>query len=66
VYEDGIGAWGVLKPNGILAFDDYTWTDETNDPAMAPQQGINKFLNEHAGEHTLLIMGGQVWIRKNA
>ena len=66
VYKDGTAAWALVKPNGLLAFDDYVWDDETGDPAMAPKQGIDKFLEEHEGEYVLLIMGGQVWIRKNA
>jgi predicted O-methyltransferase YrrM len=56
-------SWFRLKPNGILAFDDYTWGDHL--PAyLAPKLGINLFLHRHTDEFELLVMNTQVWIRK--
>ena len=66
VYADGIGAWNCLKPNGILAFDDYTWGDGLPDQSLAPKPAIDRILEEHIGQYHLLNKGGQIWIRKNA
>jgi hypothetical protein len=65
-YTDGVNGWRDLKPNGILAFDDYTWGDGLPDQTLAPRPGINKFLEEYAGQYQLINKVHQVWIRKNA
>ena len=66
VYKDAMNSWQVLKPNGILAFDDYTWGDGLPDQSLAPRQGIDKFLDKYNGQYHLIHKGAQVWIRKNA
>lgn len=63
-YTDGVNSWKVLKPGGILAFDDYTWGDGMPDQTLAPKPGINKFLDEYQGEYEVLLIDNQVWIRK--
>ena len=65
-YTDGVNGWRDLKPNGILAFDDYMWGDGLADQTLAPRMGIDKFLDEHVGQYTLMNKSHQVWIRKNA
>lgn len=65
-YTDGVNAWNNLKPNGILAFDDYTWGDGLPDQSLAPRQGIDLFLDRYNGQYNLLTKNTQVWIRKNA
>jgi len=65
-YKDGVNGWRDLKPNGILAFDDYTWGDGLPDQTLAPRPGIDKFLDEFNGQYHLMHKGAQVWIRKNA
>jgi predicted O-methyltransferase YrrM len=64
-YKDGVNGWRDLKPNGILAFDDYTWGDGLPDQTLAPRPGIDKFLDEFNGQYHLMHKGAQVWIRKN-
>jgi predicted O-methyltransferase YrrM len=66
VYEDALGAWACLAPNGIIAFDDYTWGDGLPDQDFAPRPGIDLFLEQHIGQYTFINKGDQVWIRKNA
>ena len=66
VYKDAMNSWQFLKPNGILAFDDYTWGDGLPDQSLAPRQGIDKFLDKYNGNYHLIHKGAQVWIRKNA
>jgi len=56
-------AWQYLKPNGILAFDDYTWGSHL--PAhLAPKLGVNLFIHRYQGQFENLIVNGQVWLRK--
>lgn len=60
---DGELAWQYLKPNGILAFDDYEWGK--NLPAhLAPKLGINLFIDRYQGKFETLVVDGQYWIRK--
>jgi predicted O-methyltransferase YrrM len=56
-------AWQYLKPNGILAFDDYEWGAELP-VSKSPKLGIDLFLERHAGEYEILEQGLQVWLRK--
>ena len=65
-YKDGVNCWNRLKPNGILAFDDYTWGTGLPDQSQAPEPGINKFLEEFEGQYDLLNKESQVWIKKHA
>ena len=56
-------AWQYLKPNGILAFDDYEWGSQL--PAhLAPKLGVNLFIHRYQGKFENLIVNGQVWLRK--
>ena len=66
VYEDGVAAWNCLLPNGVLAFDDYTWGDGLADQSLAPRPAIDRILDDYIGQYKLLAKNGQVWIRKNA
>jgi predicted O-methyltransferase YrrM len=57
-------SWVFLKPNGIMAFDDYTWGSDL--PAeLTPTLGIDLFLGRHEGEYETLVINEQVWIKKN-
>ena len=64
VARDAKGSWELLKPGGILAFDDYGWGKDLP-PDDTPKPAIDNFLEEHAGEYTQLVDNYQVWIRKN-
>ena len=65
VSDDAESAWQLLKPNGILAFDDYMWGRDL--PAhFTPQPAIDNFLNKYEGSYKLLTKEYQVWIQKNA
>lgn len=65
VYRDAINSWKILKPGGLLAFDDYTWGDGLEDQSLAPKPGIDKFLAEYKGEYKQIAEGSQVWVRKS-
>jgi len=63
VFTDAELSWPLLKPGGLLAFDDYQWGQHL--PASkSPKLGIDLFLERHAGEYEILEQGLQVWIRR--
>jgi predicted O-methyltransferase YrrM len=64
VSKDAQSAWLAVKPNGIIAFDDYGWGIDLP-PDTTPKPAIDNFLQEHANEYTQLVDSYQVWIRKN-
>jgi predicted O-methyltransferase YrrM len=43
---DGILAWSLLKPGGVMIFDDYEWGGHLP-PHKRPDVGINAFLAIH-------------------
>jgi len=63
VLMDAELSWPLLKPGGILAFDDYLWGLSLV-ISKAPKLGIDLFLDRHLGEYEILEQGLQVWLRK--
>lgn len=63
VLLDAMLSWELLKPSGILAFDDYEWEPE-RPPQSRPKLAIDLFLNSHAGKYNLLRQAYQVVIEK--
>jgi hypothetical protein len=64
VTKDADSAWKLLKPNGIMAFDDYLWGKDLQ-PELTPRPAIDRFLAKYTGEYELLSQDYQVWICKN-
>jgi predicted O-methyltransferase YrrM len=64
VAEDAENAWKVLKPKGIMAFDDYMWGQDLP-PHSTPRPAIDAFLEKYEGTYDLLTKEYQVWIQKN-
>jgi predicted O-methyltransferase YrrM len=64
--------WEVLKPGGILIFDDYLWPGDGPNPfpnaprhySNPPRLGIDAFLNTHYLRHDRLHQGWQIIVRK--
>lgn len=55
--------WNVLKPNGIIAFDDLQWGIGL--PAsLTPSLGISLFTERHAPELELIALNTQAWFVK--
>jgi predicted O-methyltransferase YrrM len=65
VLWDAMLSWELLKPGGILFFDDYDWGSE-RPPERRPKLAIDLFLSSHAGRYDLLRQGYQVVIEKKA
>lgn len=59
-YRDGMNAWHLLNPGGILAFDDYGWERD----GTSPRTGIDRVLSDITGFETLEF-GYQVWVMKS-
>jgi len=63
VLLDAMLSWELLKPGGILAFDDYEW-EPRRPPQSRPKLAIDLFLASHAGKYNLLRQAYQVVIEK--
>ena len=65
VLADAVLAWRLLKPGGIMIFDDFLWNLLPR-PEQQPGTAIRSFLHCHAGWFDVLRVDGQVAIRKRA
>jgi len=63
VLEDAVLAWRLVKPSGIIIFDDYLWNNMPS-PLDNPGPGIDAFLSVYLGKYKLLHKGYQVVIEK--
>lgn len=62
-FADAMLSWELLKPQGIMAFDDYAW-DEGSSPEHCPKKGIDTFIKIKKGKYEILEQSYQVWIKK--
>lgn len=63
VLTDACMAWQVLKPKGIIVFDDYVWGDP-RDILHRPKAAIDAFTNIFAEEVEIIHVGYQLVVRK--
>jgi predicted O-methyltransferase YrrM len=66
VIEDAVLAMHLLKPGGVIGFDDYAWnspTDPTN-PRASPKAAIDAFETTHGDELDLLFSTRQRFYRR--
>jgi predicted O-methyltransferase YrrM len=63
VLEDAILSFRLLKPNGIMIFDDYEWKTYAGTPNN-PRQGIDAFLDIFADQYVLIDKWYQIAVRK--
>jgi predicted O-methyltransferase YrrM len=63
IYVDTFYAWAMLKPGGVLIWDDYLWSEYAN-PLGDPRAAIDRFLEVHQGEFEPLFAGWLVAVRK--
>lgn len=63
VMEDGVLAFRLLKPGGVMIFDDYPWGKEL--PLIRrPKFGIDAFMSVFQEQFDVLVSNYQVIIRK--
>jgi predicted O-methyltransferase YrrM len=60
---DAILCWPLLRPGGVLVFDDYLWT-MCPEPHRRPGPAIDAFLACFNGRYHMLHKGWQVILRK--
>ena len=63
VMTDAVLAWRLLKPNGILIFDDYTWTFDGR-PQNEPKIAVDAFLLAFKDLLGIVHIGRQVFVKK--
>jgi predicted O-methyltransferase YrrM len=61
VLRDAVNAERLLKPGGLLAFDDYMWGGAARN---IPRPAIDAFLRCYEERIDVLEVGLQVWVRK--
>jgi hypothetical protein len=64
VLLDAVLSWRLLRPNGVLVFDDYLWMKDPR-ASQRPKLAIDLFLEQYAGQYEVLHLGYQVMLRKN-
>ena len=63
VMLDAVLSWKLVKPGGLLIFDDYKWAPELP-PHERPKMAIDAFLNVLQAQLEVLHIGYQVIVRK--
>jgi predicted O-methyltransferase YrrM len=63
VLTDACMAWPLLKPKGIMVFDDYMWGNP-RDILHRPKPAIDAFCNIFAEEAEIVHVGYQLVVRK--
>lgn len=63
VLTDACMAWSLLKPKGIMVFDDYMWGNP-RDILHRPKPAIDAFCNIFAEEAEIVHVGYQLVVRK--
>lgn len=62
VLEDGVRAFRLLKPGGLLIFDDYEWSGRRR---IQPGPAIDAFLEIYGHRLEVVHRGWQVFVRIN-
>ena len=63
VLTDACMAWPLLKPKGIMVFDDYMW-GEPRDILHRPKPAVDAFTNLFAEELNIVHVGYQLVVQK--
>lgn len=63
VMKDAVHAFDVLKPGGILAFDDYLWSAGLG-VDKEPKLAIDAFYSMYMPQIEVLVNDYQFWVRK--
>ena len=63
VLTDAVMAWPLLKPDGVMVFDDYTWGNPKN-PLNRPKIAVDAFTNIFGEDMSIIYLGYQFMVRK--
>jgi predicted O-methyltransferase YrrM len=66
VLEDALLCWRLLKPGGLLIFDDYVWRPASPRPADWPGPGISAFQTFYGRHFDVVHVGYQLLFRLKA
>jgi predicted O-methyltransferase YrrM len=66
VFIDAALSWNLLRPGGVIAFDDYAWGDWMNDVPGTPRAAIEAFDRVFADQIELLRVNWRALYRKKA
>ena len=66
VLQDAVLAWTVLRPGGVVMFDDYALVDDVSEGLMAraPGRALDAFMTILGGSATLIRRDWQLVLRK--
>lgn len=62
VLEDAVLCYPLLKPDGLLIFDDYTYSREHD--SRCPKMGIEAFCNTYAHEIKVIVTRWQLIVKR--
>jgi predicted O-methyltransferase YrrM len=63
VLQDALLSWNLLKPGGIIIFDDYEYRDPEH-PEEDTRKGIDQFLKTISEPVKIIHQGYQLMIQK--
>jgi predicted O-methyltransferase YrrM len=63
VLADAVLSWPLVKPGGLVCFDDYGWWIDPA-PERSPKLAVDAFLAVMRGRCEVVRKGYQVWVRK--
>lgn len=63
VLSDAVLSWPLVKPGGLVCFDDYEWWIDAA-PERSPKLAIDAFLAVMRGRYEVVRKGYQLWVRK--
>lgn len=61
---DGILAWSLLKPGGVMIFDDFLWGAHLH-KHQRPRVGVEAFLSVHQTQYSLIEQNYALAIQRN-
>ena len=65
VLSDAVLTWPLVKPGGLVCFDDYEWWIDAA-PERSPKIAVDAFLAIMRGRCEIVRKGYQVWVQKRA
>lgn len=63
VLSDAVLSWPLMKPGGLMCFDDYEWWIDSA-PEKSPKLAIDAFLATMRGRCDVVRKDRQAWVRK--